>query len=81
MCASTRTTGPEPLLGENGQVLVVLIHGTYTSPWHWHRVVPLLEAAGCEAHERPPPGAAHLVYTDQPTVCAAAIEATTRDVA
>lgn len=28
-------------------MLVVLIHGAYTSPWHWHRVVPLLEEAGC----------------------------------
>jgi pimeloyl-ACP methyl ester carboxylesterase len=29
-------------------VLVVLIHGAYTSPWHWHRLVPYLEDAGCE---------------------------------
>lgn len=29
-------------------MLVVLIHGAYTSPWHWHRLVPHLEAAGCE---------------------------------
>jgi pimeloyl-ACP methyl ester carboxylesterase len=28
-------------------MLVLLIHGAYTSPWHWHRVVPLLEDAGC----------------------------------
>ena len=33
---------------ETGRVLVVLIHGAYTSPWHWHRLVPLLEAGGCE---------------------------------
>ena len=33
---------------ETGGVLVILIHGAYTSPWHWHRVVPLLEAVGCE---------------------------------
>ena len=26
----------------------VLIHGAYTSPWHWHRLVPLLEEAGNE---------------------------------
>lgn len=29
-------------------MLVVLIHGAYTSPWHWHRLVPHLEEAGCE---------------------------------
>ena len=29
-------------------MLVVLIHGAYTSPWHWHRLVPYLEAAGCD---------------------------------
>jgi len=29
-------------------MLVVLIHGAYTSPWHWHRLVPYLEDAGCE---------------------------------
>ena len=29
-------------------MLVVLIHGAYTSPWHWHRLVPLLEKAGCD---------------------------------
>jgi pimeloyl-ACP methyl ester carboxylesterase len=28
-------------------MLVLLIHGAYTSPWHWHRLVPLLEEAGC----------------------------------
>jgi pimeloyl-ACP methyl ester carboxylesterase len=26
----------------------MLIHGAYTTPWHWHRVVPLLADAGCE---------------------------------
>jgi pimeloyl-ACP methyl ester carboxylesterase len=30
------------------RVLVLLIHGAYTSPWHWHRLVPHLEEAGCE---------------------------------
>jgi len=29
-------------------MLVVLIHGAYTSPWHWHRLVPYLEEAGWE---------------------------------
>ena len=29
-------------------MLVLLIHGAYTSPWHWHRLVPFLEEAGCE---------------------------------
>ena len=29
-------------------MLVVLIHGAYTSAWHWHRFVPYLEEAGCE---------------------------------
>ena len=29
-------------------MLVVLIHGAYTSPWHWHRLVPYLEDAGCD---------------------------------
>jgi pimeloyl-ACP methyl ester carboxylesterase len=29
-------------------VLVLLIHGAYTSPWHWHRLVPHLERDGCE---------------------------------
>lgn len=29
-------------------MLVVLIHGAYTSPWHWHRLVPHLEDAGCD---------------------------------
>ena len=29
-------------------VLVVLIHGAYTSPWHWHGLVPHLEDAGCD---------------------------------
>ncbi len=29
-------------------MLVVLIHGAYTSPWHWHRLVPVLEDAGCD---------------------------------
>ena len=28
-------------------MLVLLIHGAYTSPWHWHRLVPHLEEAGC----------------------------------
>jgi len=28
-------------------MLVVLIHGAYTSPWHWHRLVPYLEDEGC----------------------------------
>lgn len=26
--------------------LAVLIHGAYTHPWHWHRLVPLLEERG-----------------------------------
>jgi pimeloyl-ACP methyl ester carboxylesterase len=29
-------------------VLVVLIHGAYTSAWHWQAFVPHLEGAGCE---------------------------------
>ena len=29
-------------------MLVLLIHGAYTSPWHWHRLVPHLEDAGCD---------------------------------
>ena len=29
-------------------MLVVLIHGAYTSRWHWHRLVPYLEDAGCD---------------------------------
>jgi pimeloyl-ACP methyl ester carboxylesterase len=29
-------------------MLVVLIHGAYTSPWHWHRLVPYLVEAGCD---------------------------------
>lgn len=29
-------------------MLALLIHGAYTSPWHWHRLVPVLESAGCE---------------------------------
>ena len=29
-------------------MLVVLIHGAYTSPWHWHALVPHLEDAGCD---------------------------------
>ena len=29
-------------------MLVVLIHGAYTSPWHWHRLVPHPEEAGCD---------------------------------
>lgn len=29
-------------------MLVVLIHGAYTSPWHWHRVARVLEDANCE---------------------------------
>jgi pimeloyl-ACP methyl ester carboxylesterase len=29
-------------------MLVVLIHGAYTSPWHWHRLVPYLDDAGCD---------------------------------
>ncbi len=28
-------------------MLVLLIHGAYTCPWHWHRLVPHLEDAGC----------------------------------
>jgi pimeloyl-ACP methyl ester carboxylesterase len=27
-------------------MIFALIHGAYTSPWYWHRVVPLLEGAG-----------------------------------
>lgn len=34
--------------GDAQRALVVLIHGAYTSPWHWHRLVPHLEDAGCE---------------------------------
>ena len=30
-------------------MLFALIHGAYTSPWHWHRLVPLLEARGARA--------------------------------
>jgi pimeloyl-ACP methyl ester carboxylesterase len=29
-------------------LLVVLVHGAYTSPWHWHGLVPHLEEAGCD---------------------------------
>ena len=29
-------------------MLFLLIHGAYTSPWHWHRLVPYLEDAGCQ---------------------------------
>ena len=29
-------------------MLVCLIHGAYTSPWHLHRLVAALEARGCE---------------------------------
>lgn len=25
---------------------IVLVHGAFTSPWHWHRLVPILEAEG-----------------------------------
>jgi len=28
-------------------VHLVLIHGAYTSSWHWHGLVPYLESAGC----------------------------------
>lgn len=27
-------------------MLIVLIHGAYTEPWHWGRLIPELEAAG-----------------------------------
>lgn len=29
-------------------MLFVLIHGAYTSRWHWHRLAPYLEDAGCD---------------------------------